>query len=63
MGIGNMVMLTSTKKEQNGKRKRRFGLEVLGRHYKSLGSSTVVALFKGIFVVDVPSFKLIMLLN
>ena len=42
------------KKGQNGKKKRWFGLEVLDRYYRSLGSSTVVTLFKRIFVVNVP---------
>ena len=37
-------------------KKRWFGLEVLGCYYRSLGSPTVVTLFKGIFQVDVPNF-------
>ena len=54
--IGNMLCWHQQKKGKTEKKekKRWFRLEVLGRHYKSLESSTIVTLFKGIFVVNVP---------
>ena len=52
-----MFMLTSTNQGKKRNEILDFGLEVLGRHYKNLGSSIVITLFNGIFEVNVPKLK------